>query len=81
GKRAAQLTDARLESVEALREFAQSRSHTLLELAFSWLLAHPIVASVIAGATTPDQVTANVAAATWTLDPSDMAAVDAITPM
>ena len=47
----------------------------MLELAFSWLLAHHAVASVIAGATSPEQVVANVAAASWTLDPDTLAAV------
>jgi len=80
GPRAAQLTDARLELVEELRAFAQSRGHTLLELAFSWLLARPVVASVIAGATTPEQVTANVAAARWELSNADLDAIDTIVP-
>jgi len=80
GPRAAQLTDARLELVEELRAFAQSRGHTLLELAFSWLLARPVVASVIAGATTPEQVTANVAAAGWELSNADLDAIDTIVP-
>lgn len=64
--------------VEALRDFAESHGHQLLELAFSWLLARPIVASVIAGATAPAQIASNVAAADWRLDAADLAAVDLI---
>ncbi len=79
GSRSEQLTDARLTTVEALREFAEQHRHTLLELAFSWLLAHPVVACVIAGATTPDQVNANVAAVGWALTPEDLGAIDGIT--
>lgn len=79
GSRTAQLTDDRLEIVEALRDYAESKGHTLLELAFSWLLIHPVVASVIAGATKPEQVASNVAAAGWKLTPADLANVDAIT--
>jgi len=80
GPRAAQLTDDRLATVEELRAFAQSRGHTLLELAFSWFLARPIVASVIAGATKPEQVASNVAAAGWQLSNADLDAIDTIVP-
>jgi aryl-alcohol dehydrogenase-like predicted oxidoreductase len=60
-------TPENLARAEALAEFAESRGHTLLELAMSWLASRPTVASVIAGAKTPDQVRANAAAATWNL--------------
>ena len=80
GPRAVQLTDDRLQTVEALRAFAQSRGHALLELAFSWILTQPVVASVIAGATSPEQVRSNVAAVTWQLTSADLAAIDAIVP-
>lgn len=80
GPRAAQLTDESLQRVEALRDFANSTGHTLLELAFAWLLARPVVASVIAGATKPEQVASNVATAEWHLTPSDLAAIDRIEP-
>jgi aryl-alcohol dehydrogenase-like predicted oxidoreductase len=53
--------------VDALTALAQGYGHSLLELAFAWLLSFPAVASVIAGATTPEQVRANVAAAAWDL--------------
>ena len=69
-------TEENLEIVESLIEFAESRGHTLLELAVSWLQAWPAVASVIAGATTPEQVKANAAAAAWRLTAEDLAEVD-----
>jgi aryl-alcohol dehydrogenase-like predicted oxidoreductase len=65
--------------VEQLAAFAARRGHTLLELAFSWLLREPVVASVIAGATTSEQVEQNVGAAGWTLSAEDMAEIDRIT--
>ena len=70
------LTDANWAKVERLEAFAKARGHTLLELAFAWLLARPRVASVIAGATTPEQVEQNVAAAQWALTPEDIAEID-----
>jgi aryl-alcohol dehydrogenase-like predicted oxidoreductase len=77
---AKQLTPENLARVEALIQFAESRGHTILELAFSWLLARPVVASVIAGATRPEQVRANTtAAAAWQLRADDLAEIDAIT--
>lgn len=73
------LDDDRLAVVADLTDFAEARGHTILELAFSWLLAHDVVASVIAGATKPEQVTANAAAAGWDLADDDLAEVDRIT--
>ena len=64
--------------LEALDTFATERGHTLLELAFGWLLAEGATASVIAGATKPEQIASNVAAAGWTLSAEEKAAVDAI---
>jgi len=72
------LSDKVFDRVEALDAFARDRGHTLLELAIAWLLARPTVASVIAGATKPDQVAANAAAAAWTLTDADLLAVDAV---
>jgi aryl-alcohol dehydrogenase-like predicted oxidoreductase len=72
------LEDRSLALVESLVQFAESRGHTLLELAFSWLLSRPAVASVIAGAMSPEQLRANVAAAGWELTAGDLAEVDAI---
>ena len=71
--------DATVKKVEALRAFAEARGHTLLELAMSWLVAQPFVGSVIAGATTPEQVESNAKAASWKLTAEDLAAVDQIT--
>jgi len=65
--------------VEKLQAFAQARGHTLLELAFSWLLARPQVASVIAGATRLEQVEQNVKASNWTLSAEELAEIDGIT--
>jgi aryl-alcohol dehydrogenase-like predicted oxidoreductase len=65
--------------VGELETFAARRGHTMLELAFSWLLRDGVVASVIAGATTPQQVEQNVRAAGWTLSADDLAEIDRIT--
>jgi aryl-alcohol dehydrogenase-like predicted oxidoreductase len=62
--------------IDALAAFAEERGHTLLELAFAWLLAQRPVSSVIAGATTADQVRANVAAGVWELSPADVLALE-----
>jgi aryl-alcohol dehydrogenase-like predicted oxidoreductase len=72
------LTEENLDKVEALIDFAESRGHTLLELAFSWLLAHSVVASVIAGATSAQQVRDNAAAASWRLTPDDLEEIDSL---
>ncbi|MFL5526634.1 MAG: aldo/keto reductase [Gemmatimonadaceae bacterium] len=70
------LTEENLDRVEALAEYAESKGHTILELAVSWLLAHRVVASVIAGATSADQVRANVTAADWQLEEDDLEEID-----
>ena len=67
------LSDTTFDRLDALTSFAETRGMTLLELAFAWLLSHVAVASVIAGATTPDQVRANAATAGARLDPIEMA--------
>lgn len=72
------IDDDRLAIVEQLISWCQARNHTLLDLAISWHTSHPLVASVIAGATTPDQVASNVDAAGWELTDDDRAEVDAI---
>ena len=73
------LTEENWRKVEALKLFAKERGHSLLDLAFAWLLARPNVASVIAGATTPEQIEQNIKAAEWELAPVDMAEIDKIT--
>ncbi len=78
GERAgAFIDDEKLAVVERLLTWAGAHGHSLLDLAISWHTSHPLVASVIAGATTAAQVDANVAAATWTLTQADRAEVDA----
>ena len=80
GERASSfIDDDRLRTVAALTTFAESRGRSMLELAMSWLVSNPLVATVIAGATKPEQVAANVAASGWILTPEDRAEVDAIT--
>ncbi len=70
------INDSNWPVVEALEDFATQRGHTLLELAFSWLAAQPVVSSVIAGATRPEQVEANVHAADWELTAEDLTEID-----
>ncbi|MEO8225842.1 MAG: aldo/keto reductase [Gemmatimonadota bacterium] len=70
------LTDENLALVESLIEFTEQRDHTLLELAMSWLAAQPTVASVIAGATSPEQARANARAAEWRLTSDELAEVN-----
>jgi aryl-alcohol dehydrogenase-like predicted oxidoreductase len=72
------MTDENWRITEGLRRFAEERGHTLLELAFSWLACRKPVASVIAGATRPEQVAQNVGAAGWKLTGDDMAEIDRI---
>ena len=75
---AEKFTDRNLEIIERLIAFADAHGHTLLELAMSWLLRLPVVASVIAGATSAQQVRNNAASPNWQLTPSEIAAVDEI---
>ena len=72
------LTDENLDRVEALIGYAESHGHTILELAISWLLAHRVVASVIAGASSAQQVRANVSAANWSLGAAELEEIDAL---
>ena len=77
---ASQLTEERLAQVAALNALAQASGHSVLDLAFGWLLSRPAVASVIAGATRPEQIAANVAAGQWHPAGDVLAEVDAIAP-
>ncbi|MFF3670693.1 aldo/keto reductase [Microtetraspora malaysiensis] len=70
------LTDARFETVERLAGFAERQGVGLLDVAIGGLLARPAVASVIAGATRPEQVRANAAAGTWRPDAAALAELD-----
>ncbi|HVN62260.1 MAG TPA: aldo/keto reductase [Gaiellaceae bacterium] len=72
------LSDERLARVEELEAFAAARGHTLLELAIGGLASIPGVASVIAGATSPEQVRANAAAGSWPLTAGELEQLDAL---
>jgi aryl-alcohol dehydrogenase-like predicted oxidoreductase len=74
--RAKILSDANLTAVELLTSYAEARGHSLLELAFSWLLGHLMVPSVIAGVSSDRQVKSNAAAAAWELTRAEMAEID-----
>lgn len=73
-------TVAGFDLLESLEKFASDRGHSMVELAFAWLLAHPEVSSVIAGATRVEQIVQNAAAAEWELTPAEMAELDQILP-
>lgn len=73
------LTERNWAMLERLAAFCEGRGCSLLQLAFGWLLRRPAVASVIAGASTPKQVAANVAAAGWPLSRKDMDEIDRLT--
>jgi aryl-alcohol dehydrogenase-like predicted oxidoreductase len=73
------LTERNWRIVEDLGDFVESAGHTMLELAFSWLLAQEPVASVIAGATKPEQLEQNVRAGAWELTPGELKTIAAIT--
>jgi aryl-alcohol dehydrogenase-like predicted oxidoreductase len=73
------LTSANWTIVARLEDFCARRGHGLLELAFSWLAARPAVASVIAGATKPEQLEQNVKAVGWALTADDLAEIDGLT--
>ena len=70
------LTDRNWSIAEKLADFATAHDRTMLELAFSWLLAQTPVASVIAGAAQPDQLEQNVKAGGWQLSADDLAAIE-----
>ena len=61
-----------------LENFAEERGHPMVELAIAWLLTNTSVSSVIAGATSPEQVTANAKAADWLLTPEDIEGINGI---
>ena len=75
------LSDKNFDKVEALEKIAADAGHTILELAIAWLATQPHVASVIAGATKPQQVEANAAAGGWVLDATVLGTVDAVSPV
>jgi aryl-alcohol dehydrogenase-like predicted oxidoreductase len=75
------LTEENLDKVERLIAFSESHNHTILELAFSWLLSREMVSSVIAGATSPEQVRANANAPVWDLTEAELEEVSRILPL
>ncbi len=72
------MSDENFDAVDRLAAFADARDRTILELAFAWLAAQPAMTSIIAGATKPEQVAANVAAVGWKLSDDDLAELDGI---
>ncbi len=79
-RRAGYVTDAKLDKVEALIAWAQANGVSVLDVAIGGLAAQPGCASVIAGATSPDQVKANAAAADWEPTAGQLAEIDEIVP-
>jgi aryl-alcohol dehydrogenase-like predicted oxidoreductase len=75
------LTDTNWPVVEKLADFCEQRGRTLLDLAFSWLLARRAVASVIAGATRAEQIEQNVKAGDWAMSDEELTEVDRITAL
>jgi aryl-alcohol dehydrogenase-like predicted oxidoreductase len=67
------------DTVEMLAEFCEKRGRPLLSLAFSWLLSKPFVASVIAGASSPEQVKLNVSSVGWRLSSDELLEIDKMT--
>jgi len=74
------VTESELNRVEALISWAGRRGLTVLDVALGALAAQPGCASVIAGATSPEQVKANAAAADWIPSPAELAALDKLAP-
>jgi aryl-alcohol dehydrogenase-like predicted oxidoreductase len=72
------LNERNFDLVERLTAWAGTRGHSILDLAFAWLAAQPAMGPIIAGATSPDQVRANVAAAGWALSDDELDEVDGI---
>jgi aryl-alcohol dehydrogenase-like predicted oxidoreductase len=77
--READLTDATFDVLDKLEAYAGEHGVTLLDVALGGLAAQPAVASVIAGATSAEQMAKNVAATHWTPTPADVAALDELT--
>jgi aryl-alcohol dehydrogenase-like predicted oxidoreductase len=74
----ATLADADFNRIEKLETYANDHGHELLTLAMSWLAAQPSIASIIAGASRPEQMLMNAAAVSWKLTPNNLAEIDAI---
>jgi aryl-alcohol dehydrogenase-like predicted oxidoreductase len=78
GRATGALSTDNFDKVERLTAWADGHDRSILELAFAWLLAHPVVPSVIAGATKVEQVRSNVAASSWVLSPEERTQVDGL---
>ena len=74
-----ELNDENYAKLEKWQKFAKARNHSMEELALAWLLSHPYVSSVIAGATKPEQVTSHVAAAAWKLSAQELVELEKLT--
>jgi aryl-alcohol dehydrogenase-like predicted oxidoreductase len=75
------LSDKNYDSLTKLEKFADERGHTMTELAMGWLASQPAVATVIAGATRPEQVEENARSADWRLAPDELKEIDEIMGM
>lgn len=74
------MTERNFDIVAKLQKFAEARGKAVGDLAIAWLLRKPVVGSVIAGATRPEQVIANARGADWKLTPEEIKEIDAISP-
>jgi len=72
------LSDANFDILERLQLFAAEHSHSIGELAIAWLLSHSWVSAVITGASSPEQISANIAAASWKLTEEEMTQIDGL---
>jgi len=72
------LTESNYATLQKLEAFAEQRGRPMIDLAVGWLASHPVVSSVIAGATKPEQIEQNVRAAEWKLSREEMAEVNAL---
>jgi aryl-alcohol dehydrogenase-like predicted oxidoreductase len=72
------LSDRNFDILDKLEAFAREQNHTMGDLAIAWLLSHPWVSSVIAGASKPEQIDANLKGTGWILTPEQMAQLDAV---
>lgn len=73
------LTERNFDTLQKLEAFVSQRGHTVGELALAWLLARPMVSTVIAGATNPEQVAENVRSGEWRLTAEELQELDKIT--
>lgn len=73
------LTDENFDIVEQLDAFAKARGRSLLELSMSWLAAQPVVPSIIAGVSRPEQLDMNLKAVAWKLEATELKEIAAIT--